>query len=275
MVPDTPKPDTPETVSSLTVDMAGQDYILSEGLAVSLFLALRRQRPLFLEGEAGVGKTEVAKTLAALLGRRLIRLQCYEGLDIAAAAYEWNYARQMIEIQSAGKGQLSSADLFTADNLIERPLLEALRADEAGAPVLLIDELDRADEAFEAYLLEILSDWQVTIPEFGTVVAATPPIVIITSNRTREIHDALKRRCFYHWVDYPSREDELAILKRRAPRRPPISANRWCGLSINFAAPTCSRPRALPRQSTGRRRWSSWTASPSIRHRPIRRWACC
>ena len=220
MVPDTPKPDTPETVSSLTVDMAGQDYILSEGLAVSLFLALRRQRPLFLEGEAGVGKTEVAKTLAALLGRRLIRLQCYEGLDIAAAAYEWNYARQMIEIQSAGKGQLSSADLFTADNLIERPLLEALRADEAGAPLLLIDELDRADEAFEAYLLEILSDWQVTIPEFGTVVAATPPIVIITSNRTREIHDALKRRCFYHWVDYPSREGELAILKRRAPEAP-------------------------------------------------------
>ena len=211
----------PDTVASLTADMAAQDYILSDGLAVSLFLALRRQRPLFLEGEAGVGKTEVAKTLAALLGRRLIRLQCYEGLDIAAAAYEWNYARQMMEIQSAGQGQLSSADLFTADNLIERPLLEALRADPAGgAPVLLIDELDRADEAFEAYLLEILSDWQVTIPEFGTVAAATPPIVIITSNRTREIHDALKRRCFYHWVDYPSLENELAILQRRAPEAP-------------------------------------------------------
>jgi len=211
----------PDTVASLTADMAAQDYILSDGLAVSLFLALRRQRPLFLEGEAGVGKTEVAKTLAALLGRRLIRLQCYEGLDIAAAAYEWNYARQMMEIQSAGQGQLSSADLFTADNLIERPLLEALRADLAGgAPVLLIDELDRADEAFEAYLLEILSDWQVTIPEFGTVAAATPPIVIITSNRTREIHDALKRRCFYHWVDYPSLENELAILQRRAPEAP-------------------------------------------------------
>ena len=211
----------PDTVASLTADMAAQDYILSDGLAVSLFLALRRQRPLFLEGEAGVGKTEVAKTLAALLGRRLIRLQCYEGLDIAAAAYEWNYARQMMEIQSAGQGQLSSADLFTADNLIERPLLEALRADLAGgAPVLLIDELDRADEAFEAYLLEILSDWQVTIPEFGTVAAATPPIVIITSNRTREIHDALKRRCFYHWVDYPSLENELATLQRRAPEAP-------------------------------------------------------
>ena len=197
--------------------MADQDYVLSDGLAVSLFLALRKQRPLFLEGEAGVGKTEVAKTLSALLGRRLIRLQCYEGLDIAAAAYEWNYARQMMQIQSAGQGVLSSADLFTADNLIERPLLEALRDDGSGAPVLLIDELDRADEAFEAYLLEILSEWQLTIPEFGTVAAASPPIVIITSNRTREIHDALKRRCFYHWVDYPSVEDELDILRRRAP----------------------------------------------------------
>jgi MoxR-like ATPase len=195
--------------------------VLSEGLAVSLFLALRQSRPLFLEGEAGVGKTEVAKTLAALLDRRLIRLQCYEGLDINAAAYEWNYARQMMQIQSAGQGKLESADLFTEDNLIERPLLEALREDARGAPVLLIDELDRADEAFEAYLLEILSDWQITIPEFGTVAAATPPIVIVTSNRTREIHDALKRRCFYHWVDYPSLDDELDILKRKAPEAGP------------------------------------------------------
>jgi MoxR-like ATPase len=207
----------PATVASLSESMAAQDYVLSEGLAVSLFLALRQSRPLFLEGEAGVGKTEVAKTLAALLDRRLIRLQCYEGLDINAAAYEWNYARQMMQIQSAGQGKLESADLFTEDNLIERPLLEALREDVRGAPVLLIDELDRADEAFEAYLLEILSDWQITIPEFGTVAAATPPIVIITSNRTREIHDALKRRCFYHWVDYPSLDDELGILQRKAP----------------------------------------------------------
>ncbi|MBL6624547.1 MAG: MoxR family ATPase [Alphaproteobacteria bacterium] len=207
----------PATVASLSESMAAQDYVLSEGLAVSLFLALRRSRPLFLEGEAGVGKTEVAKTLAALLDRHLIRLQCYEGLDINAAAYEWNYARQMMQIQSAGQGKLESADLFTEDNLIERPLLEALREDVRGAPVLLIDELDRADEAFEAYLLEILSDWQITIPEFGTVAAATPPIVIITSNRTREIHDALKRRCFYHWVDYPSLDDELGILQRKAP----------------------------------------------------------
>jgi MoxR-like ATPase len=207
----------PTTVASLSESMAAQDYVLSEGLAVSLFLALRRSRPLFLEGEAGVGKTEVAKTLAALLDRRLIRLQCYEGLDINTAAYEWNYARQMMQIQSAGQGKLESADLFTEDNLIERPLLEALRGDARGAPILLIDELDRADEAFEAYLLEILSDWQITIPEFGTVAATTAPIVIITSNRTREIHDALKRRCFYHWVDYPSLDDELSILQRKAP----------------------------------------------------------
>ena len=207
----------PDTVDGLRAVMADHDYVLSDGLAVSLFLALRKRRPLFLEGEAGVGKTEVAKTLANLTGRRLIRLQCYEGLDIASAAYEWNYARQMMQIQSAGQGVLSSADLFTADNLIERPLLEALRDDDGGAPVLLIDELDRADEAFEAYLLEILSEWQVTIPEFGTVAAKTPPIVIVTSNRTREIHDALKRRCFYHWVDYPTVEDELDILRRKAP----------------------------------------------------------
>ena len=207
----------PATVAELVELMAGKDYVLSDGLAVSLFLALRKQRPLFLEGEAGVGKTEVAKTLATLLDRRLIRLQCYEGLDINAAAYEWNYARQMMQIQIAGQGQLHSDDLYTAENLVERPLLEALRDDRRGAPILLIDELDRADEAFEAYLLEILSDWQITIPEFGTIVATVPPIVIITSNRTREIHDALKRRCFYHWVDYPSVQDELDILRRKAP----------------------------------------------------------
>ena len=207
----------PASVAELGESMAGKDYVLSDGLAVSLFLALRKQRPLFLEGEAGVGKTEVAKTLATLLDRRLIRLQCYEGLDINAAAYEWNYARQMMQIQIAGQGQLHSDDLYTAENLVERPLLEALRDDRRGAPILLIDELDRADEAFEAYLLEILSDWQITIPEFGTIAATAPPIVIITSNRTREIHDALKRRCFYHWVDYPSVQDELDILRRKAP----------------------------------------------------------
>jgi MoxR-like ATPase len=179
-------------------------------------------RPLFLEGEAGVGKTEIAKVLSAALGRRLIRLQCYEGLDVASAVYEWNSAAQMIAIrlaEAAGdtdREQLSS-DIFAERFLIKRPLLQALEPDVAGAPVLLIDELDRADEAFEAYLLEILSDFQVTIPEFGTVKAPQPPIVIITSNRTREIHDALKRRCLYHWVDYPSAERELAIVKTRVP----------------------------------------------------------
>ena len=207
----------PDTVTDLRCAMADHDYVISEGLAVSLFLALRKQRPLFLEGEAGVGKTEVAKTLSALLGRRLIRLQCYEGLDIAAAAYEWNYARQMMQIQSAGQGVLASDDLFTADNLIERPLLDALRDDGSGPPVLLIDELDRADEAFEAYLLEILSDWQISIPELGVISAVAPPIVIITSNRTREIHDAIKRRCFYHWVDYPDADLEMTILAEKAP----------------------------------------------------------
>ncbi len=217
----------------------------------------------------------MAKTLAALLGRRLIRLQCYEGLDIAAAAYEWNYARQMIEIQSAGKGQLSSADLFTAENLIERPLLEALRADEAGAPVLLIDELDRADEAFRGLSAGNPVGLAGDDSEFGTVAAATPPIVIITSNRTREIHDALKRRCFYHWVDYPSLEDELAILKRRAPEAPADLSEQVVRFVHKLRDANLFKAPGLPRQSTGRRRWSSWTVSPSIRHRPIRRWACC
>ena len=210
-----------QSVQSLQQALAAVGYIASEGLAVSLYLALAKARPLFLEGEAGVGKTEIAKTLADVLGRDLIRLQCYEGLDINQAAYEWNYARQLLEIQAAGTDQTDAHTrvnaLFSDAFLIERPLLRALRPGAGGAPVLLIDELDRADAAFEAFLLEILSDWQITIPEIGTIAAASPPIVIITSNRTREIHDALKRRCFYHWVDYPSRAVELAILQEKAP----------------------------------------------------------
>jgi len=210
-----------QSVQSLQQALAAVGYIASEGLAVSLYLALAKARPLFLEGEAGVGKTEIAKTLAHVLGRDLIRLQCYEGLDINQAAYEWNYARQLLEIQAAGTDQTNAHTrvnaLFSDAFLIERPLLRALRPGAGGAPVLLIDELDRADAAFEAFLLEILSDWQITIPEIGTIAAASPPIVIITSNRTREIHDALKRRCFYHWVDYPSRAVELAILQEKAP----------------------------------------------------------
>ena len=200
-------------------------YVADRALATVLFLALRLKRPLFLEGEAGVGKTEIAKVLSAALGRKLIRLQCYEGLDVGSAVYEWNYAGQMMAIRLAEagggveRGSLE-ADLFSDRYLVRRPLLDALEPHDGGAPVLLIDELDRTDEAFEAYLLEILSDFQVTVPELGTVRAAEPPIVVITSNRTREIHDALKRRCLYHWVDYPDAARELAILHTRVPGAP-------------------------------------------------------
>jgi MoxR-like ATPase len=208
-----------ETLALLT---AGK-YVADRSLATALFLALKLHRPLFLEGEAGVGKTEIAKVLATTLGRRLVRLQCYEGLDVASAVYEWNYSRQMIEIRLAeatgdSNRETLGADIFSERFLIKRPLLQALEKDIAGAPVLLIDELDRTDEPFEAYLLEVLSDFQVTIPEIGTMRAEEPPIVVITSNRTREIHDALKRRCFYYWVDYPDAARELEILKVKAPR---------------------------------------------------------
>ena len=206
-----------ETVEILQAALRDGGYIANDGLSVSLFLALAKSRPLFLEGEAGVGKTEIAKMLAVLLGRDLIRLQCYEGLDIAQAAYEWNYAQQLVEIQMRRDVVAADDHLFTEKFLIERPLLRALQPHPDGPPVLLIDELDRADEAFEAYLLELLSDWQITIPELGVIAATQPPIVIITSNRTREIHDALKRRCFYHWVDYPDAHLEMAILAEKAP----------------------------------------------------------
>ena len=206
-----------ETVEILQTALREGGYIANDGLSVSLFLALAKSRPLFLEGEAGVGKTEIAKMLSVLLARDLIRLQCYEGLDIAQAAYEWNYAQQLVEIQMRRDAVAADDHLFTKKFLIERPLLRALQPHPDGPPVLLIDELDRADEAFEAYLLELLSDWQITIPELGVIAATQPPIVIITSNRTREIHDALKRRCFYHWVDYPSAHLEMAILAEKAP----------------------------------------------------------
>ena len=211
----------PQSVDQTEALLASGQYVADRSLATAAFLALTLHRPLFLEGEAGVGKTEIAKVLASTLGRRLLRLQCYEGLDVASAVYEWNYARQMIEIRLAeAAGERSrkrlAEDVFQRQFLIERPLLQALEPHDEGAPVLLIDELDRADEPFEAYLLEILSDYQITIPEIGTVKAAAPPIVVITSNRTREIHDALKRRCFYYWIDYPSAERELAILRVKA-----------------------------------------------------------
>lgn len=214
--------DVPQSVDDTEELLAAGKYVADRSLATAMFLALKLERPLFLEGEAGVGKTEIANVLATTLSRRLLRLQCYEGLDVASAIYEWNYARQMIEIRLAeAAGERSrerlSEDVFAKRFLIERPLLQALKPHDGGAPVLLIDELDRADEPFEAYLLEVLSDYQITIPEIGTIKAATPPIVVITSNRTREIHDALKRRCFYYWIDYPSAERELQILRVKAP----------------------------------------------------------
>jgi MoxR-like ATPase len=217
------KPHPLPTSIDATLDLlAAGNYLAERSLSTVLFLALKMGRPLFLEGEAGVGKTEIAKVLSATLGRRLIRLQCYEGLDVAAAVYEWNYAEQMIAIRLAeAEGSVDrerlSHDVFSERFLIKRPLLQALEPDAAGAPVLLIDELDRTDEAFEAFLLEVLADNQVTIPELGTVKASQPPITIITSNRTREIHDALKRRCLYHWVGYPTAERELKIVRAKVP----------------------------------------------------------
>ena len=215
----------PATIDDTVALLKAGDYVSDRSLATVLFLALRMGRPLFLEGEAGVGKTEIAKVLSRVLDRRLIRLQCYEGLDVSSAVYEWNYAGQMMAIrlaEAAGETDRArlSEDVFSERHLVKRPLLQALEPDVAGAPILLIDELDRTDEAFEAFLLEVLSDFQVTIPELGTVKAEAPPIVIITSNRTREIHDALKRRCLYHWVDYPDSQRELAILKARLPDAP-------------------------------------------------------
>lgn len=216
-----PRP-VPRTIDETLEILTGADYVADRALATVLFLSLRMKRPLFLEGEAGVGKTEIAKVLAQALGRRLIRLQCYEGLDVSSAVYEWNYAAQMIEIRmEEAAGGVDRKDMernvFSERYLIRRPVLEALTGEAGAAPVFLIDELDRTDEAFEAFLLEILSDFQVTVPELGTIKAEEPPIVIITTNRTREIHDALKRRCLYHWVDYPDAARELEIVRRKVP----------------------------------------------------------
>ena len=212
----------PQSVDATSDLLRSGDYLANRSLATALYLSLSLGRPLFLEGEAGVGKTEIAKVLSETLGRKLLRLQCYEGLDVTTAVYEWNYSRQMVEIrmaEAAGERDRDKleADFFGDAFLIKRPLLQALEVQPSGPPVLLIDELDRTDEPFEAYLLEVLSDFKVTIPELGTITAKAPPLVVITSNRTREIHDALKRRCFYHWVDYPSANRELEIIKIKAP----------------------------------------------------------
>ncbi len=212
----------PRSIDATQELLQSANYIADRPLCTSLYLSLSLGRPLFLEGEAGVGKTEIAKVLSESLGRRLVRLQCYEGLDVASAVYEWNYQRQMMEIRLAeasgetDRNRLGS-DIFSREFLISRPLLQAIENQDGGAPILLIDELDRTDEPFEAYLLEVLSDFQITIPELGTIKAEEPPIVIITSNRTREIHDALKRRCFYHWVDYPGAARELEIIRLKVP----------------------------------------------------------
>jgi MoxR-like ATPase len=214
--------DLPSSVDETVALLRSADYIADRSLATALYLALVRGRPLFLEGEAGVGKTEIAKVLAKTLGRELIRLQCYEGLDVASAVYEWNYSQQMLELrlsEAAGERdkEALAKDIFSERFLLKRPLMRALQDHPEGPPVLLIDELDRTDEPFEAFLLEVLSDFTVTVPELGTFAAKDRPIVIITSNRTREVHDALKRRCFYHWVDYPNAEREMAILAVKAP----------------------------------------------------------
>ncbi|MEM9601377.1 MAG: MoxR family ATPase [Pseudomonadota bacterium] len=212
----------PTTVDGTLALLSAHEYVADRALATALFLSLKLGRPLFLEGDAGVGKTEIAKVVAAATGSPLVRLQCYEGLDVSAAAYEWNYPAQMMEIRLAEAGQSDSDTLrerlYSERFLTRRPLLQALQPDGADRAVLLIDELDRADEPFEAFLLEVLSDFQMSIPELGTVRSQQPPIVVVTSNRTREIHDAIKRRCFYHWVDYPSAEREREILRRKVPQ---------------------------------------------------------
>ena len=212
----------PESIDEVLSLLATSGYIADRPLATTLFLSLKMGKPLFLEGEAGVGKTEIAKVLSSALDRKLVRLQCYEGLDVSSAVYEWNYSRQMIEIRLAEASgnhdkQSMASEVFSEEFLIERPLLQALKSDNGKSPVLLIDELDRTDEPFEAFLLEVLSDFQITIPEMGTINAEKPPVVIVTSNRTREIHDAVKRRCLYHWVDYPSTERELQIIHTKLP----------------------------------------------------------
>jgi MoxR-like ATPase len=227
------RPAGTRSIEALTEDFRTRDYIADRSLTTAVFLALELGRPLLLEGEAGVGKTELAKVLALSLGARLIRLQCYEGLDVNTAVYEWNYPRQMLEIrllEARGDAATATAhDIFSSEFLIRRPLLQALESDDGVAPVLLIDEIDRADEEFEAYLLEILSDFQVTVPEIGTIKAEQPPRVILTSNRTREVHDALKRRCLYHWIDYPTAQKEFEIVLARVPAAPERLATEVVG----------------------------------------------
>src|SRR6476660_5171327 len=268
------------SVDELQQALAAQRYMAERGLAVSIYLALRLQRPLFLEGEAGVGKTEVAKVLAGALDSDLIRLQCYEGLDISHACYEWNYPRQLLEIRlldAARELDRASAahELFTEPFLIKRPLLRALEAGGTRPPVLLIDEIDRADEEFEGYLLEFLSDFQVTIPELGTIRAATPPVVVITSNRTREVHDALKRRCVYCWIDYPDFDKEYRILSAKAPGTSERLAQQIAAFVQELRTVELYKPPACPRRWIGLPRSSRSTSRSSTPTSSARRSACC
>src|SRR6266498_456509 len=235
------------TIEDLQQALAANNYVADRPLATAIFLALKLQKPLLLEGEAGVGKTEVAKTLARMLGRRLIRLQCYEGLDVNTTIYEWNYTRQMLQIRlleslGAGESRTTLNEIFGPEFLIKRPLLQAIESTDELPPILLIDEIDRADEEFEAFLLELLSDWQISIPEIGTIRAEHPPIVIITSNRTREVHDALKRRCLFYWIDYPALEKEQRIVARACPAHPRCSrirSSRSCRSCARWICTSC------------------------------------
>ena len=249
----------PETVGELTETLRQGGYLADRGLSTALFVALSLNRPILLEGEVGVGKTEVAKVIASVFGRKLIRLQCYEGIDTNQALYEWDYARQMLHIRALSEHQLGDSDavdkLFGPKFLLERPLLEAVRAGDQA--VLLIDEIDRADDEFEAFLLEILSDFQISIPEIGTVKAESPPLVVLTSNRTRELHDALKRRCLYHWIGYPAAEREVEIVQIREPGVPPRWPARWSPPSTGSASWTWPSRRGWQRPSTGRAPWTS------------------
>ncbi len=248
----------PASVDDLQAALRKELYVADRGLAMSVYLALQLRRPLFLEGEAGVGKTEVAKALSSALGARLIRLQCYEGLDVSQAVYEWNYSRQLLHIRlleaSGGVDRKDAeSELFSEEFLIKRPLLQALEG--AGPTVLLIDELDRADEEFEGYLLEMLSEFQITIPEVGTYTASEPPVVVITSNRTREIHDALKRRCLYYWIDYPDLDKEMQIVRSKVPAAEQRLAEQVTAFVQELRSTELYKVPAWPRLSTGRRRW--------------------
>ena len=263
------------SIDDLQAAMREKHYIAVRGLATSLYLALKLGRPLFLEGEAGVGKTEVAKVLAALLDTELIRLQCYEGLYVHHAVYEWNYTRQMMHIRllEARGDQASEAELFGPEFLLRRPLLQAIEGSREKPAVLLIDELDRSDEEFEAFLLEVLSDFQITVPEIGTIKAANPPVVVITSNRTREVHDALKRRCLYYWIDYPSFEKELEIVQTQLPNAPCNWRGRSPASSRHCAKWICISSRELLKPWIGRPPSLPWTSGPSTLSLWMKHWA--